>query len=83
MPLCHGCFCRRREGPACCWRWRRSLHAPARDVRVQEFAGADVRFGDVQDMESLRSVGFAQPVEVVVSCLASRTGGKVGGLHCH
>jgi divinyl chlorophyllide a 8-vinyl-reductase len=44
---------------------------------MQEFEGADVRFGDVQDMESLRAVGFAQPVDVIVSCLASRTGGKV------
>lgn len=44
---------------------------------MQEFAGADVKFGDVQNMESLRTVGFAQPVDVVVSCLASRTGGKV------
>ena len=48
-------------------------------VCVQEFAGADVRFGDVQDMESLRAVGFSEPVDVVVSCLASRTGGKVRG----
>lgn len=46
-------------------------------MRAQEFAGADVRFGDVQDMESLRTVGFSEPVDVVVSCLASRTGGKV------
>ncbi len=45
---------------------------------AQEFAGAEVRFGDVQDVESLRVVAFAQPVDVVVSCLASRTGGKVG-----
>ena len=44
---------------------------------MQEFEGADVKFGDVQNVESLRTVGFAQPVDVVVSCLASRTGGKV------
>ncbi len=47
---------------------------------LQEFKGADVKFGDVQDMESLRTIGFAQPVDVVVSCLASRTGGKAGQL---
>ena len=50
------------------------------DACVQEFAGAEVRFGDVQDLESLRSVAFAEPVDVVVSCLASRTGGKVGAI---
>ncbi|KAK9810476.1 hypothetical protein WJX72_011318 [[Myrmecia] bisecta] len=43
---------------------------------IQDFDGADVRFGDVNDVESLRSVAFADPVDVVVSCLASRTGGK-------
>ncbi|CAL5219283.1 g1086 [Coccomyxa viridis] len=42
----------------------------------QAFQGADVRFGDVADMASLSSVAFAEPVDVVVSCLASRTGGK-------
>jgi divinyl chlorophyllide a 8-vinyl-reductase len=36
---------------------------------------ADVRFGDVMSMESLRSVAFKDKVDVVVSCLASRTGG--------
>jgi len=35
-----------------------------------------VRFGDVGNPEDLKRVGFAQPVDVVVSCLASRTGGK-------
>lgn len=39
-------------------------------------AGADVRFGDVTDLDSLRSVAFKDSVDVVVSCLASRTGGK-------
>ncbi|CAK0745014.1 hypothetical protein CVIRNUC_001590 [Coccomyxa viridis] len=42
----------------------------------QEFEGADVRFGSVSDLTSLRDVAFAEPVDVVVSCLASRTGGK-------
>lgn len=44
---------------------------------LQEFQGADVCFGDVADMASLSTVAFAEPVDVVVSCLASRTGGKV------
>jgi divinyl chlorophyllide a 8-vinyl-reductase len=64
--LCHALL--RQASWACSYR----AIAP-----MQEFAGAEVRFGDVQDMESLRTVGFAQPVDVVVSCLASRTGGKV------
>ncbi|KAI3428321.1 hypothetical protein D9Q98_006701 [Chlorella vulgaris] len=46
----------------------------ADDVR-QELAGADVRFGDVSDMSSLRGTAFKDKVDVVVSCLASRTGG--------
>ena len=46
---------------------------------MQDFEGADVRFGDVSSKDSLRSVAFTEPVDVVVSCLASRTGGKV----CH
>lgn len=41
----------------------------------KEFQGAKVVFGDVTNMNSLNSVGFADPVDVVVSCLASRTGG--------
>lgn len=44
------------------------------DVR-KEFQGADVRFGDVSNMQSLESVAFKDHVDVVVSCLASRTGG--------
>jgi hypothetical protein len=43
---------------------------------LQEFAGAQVVFGDVTDLQSLRDTAFSQPVDVVVSCLASRTGGK-------
>ena len=46
-------------------------------IDLQEFEGADVRFGDVTDVESLRSVAFESQVDVVISCLASRTGGKV------
>ena len=48
----------------------------------REFEGADVRFGNVTDAESLRTVAFdpvtkdgrEKGVDVVVSCLASRTG---------
>ena len=42
----------------------------------QDLAGASVRFGDVGDAAALERVAFDQPVDVVVSCLASRTGGK-------
>jgi hypothetical protein len=45
-------------------------------VSLQEFAGAQVVFGDVTNLQSLRDTAFGQPVDVVVSCLASRTGGK-------
>lgn len=34
----------------------------------------DVRFGDVMSLDSLKAVAFKDPVDVVVSCLASRTG---------
>lgn len=44
------------------------------DVRA-EFPGADVCFGDVTDVESLKRTAFADGADVVVSCLASRTGG--------
>ncbi|EFJ44988.1 hypothetical protein VOLCADRAFT_76013 [Volvox carteri f. nagariensis] len=43
---------------------------------MKEFPGAEVRFGSVLDHDSLRKVAFREPVDVVVSCLASRTGGK-------
>jgi len=54
-------------------------------LAVQDLAGAEVRFGDVGDVAELRRVGFSEPVDVVVSCLASRTGGKVrvGGGTAH
>lgn len=48
------------------------------DATRKEFEGADVRFGNVTDRQSLRSVAFdpSKPkIDVVVSCLASRTGG--------
>lgn len=50
----------------------------SKEDTIKEFAGAEVVFGDVTDVESLKKVGFAadkKPVDVVVSCLASRTGG--------
>ena len=46
----------------------------------QELQGAEVRFGSVSNEESLAQAAFSDPVDVVVSCLASRTGGKV--THC-
>ncbi|KAK9825464.1 hypothetical protein WJX81_005322 [Elliptochloris bilobata] len=49
--------------------------ASREDVQ-RDLAGADVRFGDVGNPDDLTRVAFAQPVDVVVSCLASRTGGK-------
>jgi hypothetical protein len=44
----------------------------------QEFAGAHVVFGDVTNPASITAAAFSgdAPVDVVVSCLASRTGGK-------
>jgi divinyl chlorophyllide a 8-vinyl-reductase len=47
----------------------------AADTRAA-LPGADVRFGDVGSAASLARVAFAAPVDVVVCCLASRTGGK-------
>lgn len=44
---------------------------------MQDFEGGNVRFGDVSNKDSLRSTAFRDPIDVVVSCLASRTGGKV------
>lgn len=43
---------------------------------INEFPGATVRFGSVMDVASIRKVAFQDKVDVVVSCLASRTGGK-------
>ena len=44
---------------------------------LQELQGAEVRFGSVSNEVSLAQAAFSDPVDVVVSCLASRTGGKV------
>ena len=41
-----------------------------------DFQGAEVRFGDVTDSDSLDCNAFDQPVDVVICCLASRTGGR-------
>lgn len=41
---------------------------------MQELPGAEVRFGSVLDTQSLKDVAFKDKVDVVVSCLASRTG---------
>lgn len=43
---------------------------------------AEVRFGDVMSMESLSREAFKEPVDVVVSCLASRTGALDNGVPC-
>ena len=50
----------------------------SKEDTMKEFAGAEVVFGDVTSIESLKKAGFSmekKPVDVVVSCLASRTGG--------
>jgi len=44
------------------------------DVK-KDFEGATVVFGDVKDKASIAEVGFTNKVDVVVSCMASRTGG--------
>mmetsp|Transcript_22599 Transcript_22599/g.49463 ORF Transcript_22599/g.49463 Transcript_22599/m.49463 type:complete len:420 (-) Transcript_22599:806-2065(-) len=47
----------------------------SKEDTTKEFAGATVRFGDVSNLDSIRQVAFQDKVDVVVSCLASRTGG--------
>ena len=46
------------------------------DAVISDLAGADVRFGDVTDPGSVAAHAFDKPTDVVVSCLASRTGGR-------
>ena len=46
---------------------------------INDLPGAEVRFGDVTDPASLAAEAFNQPTDVVVSCLASRTGGRIPG----
>ena len=48
----------------------------SRDEVIADFPGAEVRFGDVTDPASIAAEAFDQPTDVVVSCLASRTGGR-------
>ena len=60
-------FCRERSGVG---------GRQSQDQAVADFPGAEVRFGDVTDVDSLNRSAFQQPVDVVVSCLASRTGGR-------
>ena len=48
----------------------------SRDTVTADFPGAVVRFGDVTDPASIAAEAFDQPTDVVVSCLASRTGGR-------
>ncbi|KAG1666143.1 hypothetical protein FOA52_011554 [Chlamydomonas sp. UWO 241] len=48
----------------------------SKEDTTKEFPGATVCFGDVADPKSIRDVAFEKQVDVVVSCLASRTGGK-------
>lgn len=43
---------------------------------VKDFPGAEVKFGDVTNPSSLATHAFNEPTDVVISCLASRTGGK-------
>ena len=43
---------------------------------IADFPGAEVRFGDVSNPTSLATQAFNEPTDVVISCLASRTGGK-------
>ena len=43
------------------------------------FKGCEVVYGDVTDEENLRAKVFNKKADVVISCLASRSGTKVGG----
>ncbi|GCE65112.1 NAD(P)-dependent oxidoreductase [cyanobiont of Ornithocercus magnificus] len=43
---------------------------------IKQFAGASVCFGDVTDAASIANGAFSEPVDVVISCLASRSGGR-------
>ena len=48
----------------------------SREQVIADFPGATVRFGDVTDPASIAKEVFTEPADVVVSCLASRTGGR-------
>ena len=47
-----------------------------RDQVIADLDGAEVRFGDVTDAASVAANAFDRPADVVVSCLASRSGGR-------
>ena len=47
-----------------------------RDQVIADLVGAEVRFGDVTDAASVAANAFDRPADVVVSCLASRSGGR-------
>ena len=47
-----------------------------REQVIADLAGAEVRFGDVTDPASIAANAFDQRADVVVSCLASRNGGR-------
>ena len=51
-------FCRERSGVG---------GRQSQDQAVADFPGAEVRFGDVTDVDSLNRNAFQQPVDVVVS----------------
>ena len=60
------CFVRRRAG---------ARGAPGAEASAQLLQGAELRFGDVCDPDSLARDGFAgERFDALVSCLASRTG---------
>ena len=48
----------------------------SQDSVIADFPGAEVRFGDVTNSDSLAVNAFDQSTDVVISCLASRTGGR-------
>jgi divinyl chlorophyllide a 8-vinyl-reductase len=48
----------------------------SQDQTKAEFSGGDVRFGNATEAESLERAVNGDRIDVVVSCLASRTGGK-------
>ena len=48
----------------------------SREQVIADFPGATVLFGDVTDPASIAKEVFTEPADVVVSCLASRTGGR-------
>ncbi|WP_353292663.1 NAD(P)-dependent oxidoreductase [Synechococcus sp. M16CYN] len=60
-------FCRQRSGVG---------GRQERNQVIADLPGAEVRFGEVTNVKSLEKQAFSQPTDVIVSCLASRTGGR-------